>query len=55
MKAYYDKVIVKTKGEDKEAVVIFNEKTHTPEFFMLDKCGMDEVLALLNKGEELGK
>lgn len=49
MGAYYDKVIVKEVDGEKVAVVIFDEKLHTPMFFELSKCGMDEVLELLNK------
>lgn len=51
MAAQYDKVIVKEVDKEKIAIVIFDEKLHVPVFFKLEKCGMDEILDLLNKNE----
>lgn len=48
MIAQYDKVIVIKEGDNKKAVVIFDETLHPPVFFGLEKFGMDEILQLIN-------
>lgn len=48
MIAQYDKVIVIKEGDTKKAVVIFDESLHLPVFFEMEKCGMDEILGLIN-------
>lgn len=52
MTGQYDKVIVCEDQGEKKAVVIFDEKAHLPVFFNLTRCGMDEVLELINKKNE---
>lgn len=46
MIAQYEKVIVLMEKEEKKAVVIFDEKTHTPTHYTIVKCGMDDIISL---------
>lgn len=49
MISYYDKVIIREVEGEKRSVIIFDQKTHTPVFYSLNKCGMDDVLEILNQ------
>ena len=48
MIAKYDKVIVVIEGDDKKAVIIFDEEKHLPVTYGLVKFGMDEHLDMIN-------
>lgn len=46
MIANYEKVIILREGEEKKVVVIADEKTHTPTFYNIVKCGMDDIISI---------
>lgn len=48
MTGAYDKVIIGEVEDEKKYAIIFDEKTHTPVAYSLNKLGMDEMLELIN-------
>lgn len=47
MSARYEKTIVLEEDGKPTAIVIYDEKSHTPVFYGVDKFGMDDILELL--------
>ena len=44
---YRQNIVIENEAGEPSVVVIYDEKTHTPVFFGVNKFDMDEVLELL--------